>query len=65
MMRERGMMREGGGQEAGCEYLIISHQDSGRIYSLPLQEPRHPEADRTFSCHDANINEGPQRKERT
>lgn len=39
MMRERGMMREGGGQEAGCEYLIISHQDWGRIYSLPLQGP--------------------------
>lgn len=32
-------MREGGGQEAGCEYLIISHQDSGRIYGLPLQGP--------------------------
>lgn len=64
------------GQEAGCEYLINSHQDSGGFTVLccrtqtpqgnPSAQTRAMEHERssTESCCDPNREEGPQRTER-
>lgn len=55
------MMREVGG--LGCEYLINSHQGSGKDLQSATPGPRPPEGDRVFSCHDANVYQGPERKD--
>ncbi len=65
------------GQEAGCEYLINSHQDSGGFTVLccrtqtpqgkPSAQTRAMEHERSGieSCCDTNREEGLQRTERT
>ncbi len=77
-MRERERRPEllSSGQEAGCEYLINSHQGSEDLPSCAAG-PRHPKASRALrpeqwsmnapaqSCCDTNREEGPPRTGRT